>query len=83
MLDDLIAKMQRHVRALNAACKEAEQITGRKLCLFAESGGLYLIDSERDHELSEGNSLLRARPYDEGGSILGDLGGTKFDGGGW
>jgi hypothetical protein len=77
---DLMGAAVAHLELLRQRIEEESE---RKLSFFAESGVLYLIDDERDDELSKGNSLLRARPFDEGGSIVANLGGTKFSGGGW
>ena len=81
-MSEAIRKMQAAAAALEEAACEVEAQTGRKVCLFAESGKLYLIDSARDAANCDGKKE-RAIPYKKGGSILAYLGGTHFDGGGW
>jgi len=82
--DKIVASMRRAVKRLARDAAELQRLRGRKLCLFAEGGSLYVIDSDRDSELCEIGTPPRAVDYDEGGSIVARLDGNPyFDGGGW
>lgn len=77
-------EITRAADALGKALMKYSKKTGRRLTFFGETGGLFVIDADRDDELAL--SGYRAYTIEDGGSIvlnLGCAGGAKWDGGGW
>jgi type II secretory pathway component PulJ len=82
------ARMRRAVLALERDLLALEEVTGRRLGYFAESGRLYVIDSDLDVFLCDKtNAGYRGQPVEDGGSVVANLHpdhvSGHFDGGGW